>query len=459
MTRHSMRLRVLRALGLLGLVALLPLPGCTHDLLQVTDPDIIPDVNTASGALALKNGVIFRLEQVTAGLGGNGPDNLFIYGGLLADEWRSGDTFVQRNDMDQRLFDPTNTFLAGPLRSLNRVRVEGRTAIDKLRAYAPTPVSNIGLMFALTAFVDNLAGEYYCNGIPLSFPNPDGTFTYGDPVSDDSMFALAVATADSALANRAGADSVRVRQLASIVKARALLNRGQFAAAAAAVADDVTTRFHYDATYSANAGQNEIWNLNTSIKRYSMGDREGGTGLPFASALDPRIPRRIGGRVFDSATPLTAIVQGIWGRFSPVAVARGVEARLIEAEAALKASDVATWLGRLNQLRADTTLLPTPIDTIYRPVAGTKLAPLADPGVDTARVSLLFSERAFWMFSTGHRLGDLRRLVRQYQRPVVTVFPTGSYVKGGLYGNAVSLPIPLDEQNNPQFKQCIDRNP
>src|SRR2546426_11598006 len=81
MTRHLTRLVRLRALGLLGLVALLPLPGCTHDLLQVTDPDIIPDVNTPSGALALKNGVIFRLEQVTAGLGGNGPDNLFIYGG------------------------------------------------------------------------------------------------------------------------------------------------------------------------------------------------------------------------------------------------------------------------------------------------------------------------------------------------------------------------------------------
>src|SRR2546429_4524159 len=50
------------------------------------------------------------------------------------------------------------------------------------------------------------------------------------------LFALAVATADSALANRAGSDSIRVRQLASIVKARALVNRGQFAAAAAAVA-------------------------------------------------------------------------------------------------------------------------------------------------------------------------------------------------------------------------------
>ncbi|PYP22590.1 MAG: hypothetical protein DMD55_19175 [Gemmatimonadetes bacterium] len=454
-----MRLRVLRALGLLGLVALVPLPGCTHDLLQVTDPDIIPDVNTASGALALKNGVIFRLEQVTAGLGGNGPDNLFIYGGLLADEWRSGDTFVQRNDMDQRLFDPTNTFLAGPLRSLNRVRVEGRTAIDKLRAYAPTPVSNVGLMFALTAFVDNLSGEYYCNGIPLSFPNPDGTFSFGDPVSDDSMFALAAATADSALANRAGADSVRVRQLASIVKARALLNRGQFAAAAAAVADDVTTRFRYNATYSVNAGQNEIWNLNTSIKRYSMGDKEGGNGLPFATATDPRIPRKIGGRVFDSATPLTAITEGIWDRYSPVAIATGVEARLIEAEATLKASDAATWLAKLNQLRADPKLLPTPIDTSYRPVAGTTLAPLADPVLDTARVSLLFSERAFWLFSTGHRLGDLRRLVRQYGRPVESVYPTGLYVKGGLYGSAVSLPIPRDEQNNPNFVQCTDQNP
>src|ERR1051326_2339882 len=158
------------------------LPGCSErGILEVTNPDIITDVTSASGALALKNGVILRLEQVTAGLGGNGPDNLFIYGGLLADEWRSGDTFVQRNDMDQRRFDPTNTFLAGPFRSLNRVRVGGQSAINALRTYSPTPASNIGLMFALTAFVENLGGEYYCNGIPLSGVAPDGAIVYGDP--------------------------------------------------------------------------------------------------------------------------------------------------------------------------------------------------------------------------------------------------------------------------------------
>ena len=459
MTRHSTHLGGWRVIGLIGLAALWLLQGCTHDLLQITDPDIIPDVNTPSGALALKNGVILRLEQVTAGLGGNGPDNLFIYGGLLADEWRSGDTFVQRNDMDQRLFDPTNTFLAGPFRSLNRVRVQSQTAIATLRTYSPSPASNIGLMFGLTAFVENLAGEYYCNGIPLSAANPDGTITYGDPISDDSAFALAAATADSALANQSGPDSARVRQLASIVKARTLLNRGQFAAAATAVAG-VATTFHYDATYSANAGQNELWNLNTSIKRYTMGDNEGGNGLPFASALDPRIPRRVGGPVFDSATPLTAILQGIWLRFSSVTIAGGIEARLIEAEAALKAGDNATWLARLNALRANTALYPAaPADTSYKPRPGVVLAALADPGTQAARENLMFSERAFWLFSTGHRLGDLRRLVRQYGRPVESVYPTGLYVKGGLYGSAVSLPIPQDEQNNPKFVQCSDRNP
>src|SRR2546427_11377835 len=122
----------------------------------------------------------FQAEDGIRDLTVTGVQTVLFRSGLLADEWRSGDTFVQRNDMDQRLFDPTNTFLAGPLRSLNRVRGEGRTAIDKLRAYAPTPGSNIGLMFALTAFVDNLAGGDYCNGIPLTGPNPDGTVSYWD---------------------------------------------------------------------------------------------------------------------------------------------------------------------------------------------------------------------------------------------------------------------------------------
>ena len=91
----------------------------------------------------------------------------------------------------------------------------------------------------------------------------------------------------------------------------------------------------------------------------------------------------------------------------------------------------------------------------------TGLTPLVDPGTDAARVDLVFRERAFWMFSTGHRTGDLRRLVRQYGRAANTVFPTGNWHKGGNYGADVTLPVPQAEQNNPNLPSgattCIDR--
>jgi hypothetical protein len=73
-------------------------------------------------------------------------------------------------------------------------------------------------------------------------------------------------------------------------------------------------------------------------------------------------------------------------------------------------------------------------------------------------VDLLFSERAFWMFATGHRLGDMRRLIRQYSRSAEDVFPSGTYLKGGSYGTDVNLPMPQEEGNNPNFAGCLDRN-
>ena len=88
---------------------------------------------------------------------------------------------------------------------------------------------------------------------------------------------------------------------------------------------------------------------------------------------------------------------------------------------------------------------------------------LTDPGSADARVNLLFRERGFWMFSTGHRVGDLRRLVRQYNRAANTVFPTGAWHKGGNYGSDVTVPLPQAEQNNPTVgtgnDACLDRAP
>ncbi len=94
------------------------------------------------------------------------------------------------------------------------------------------------------------------------------------------------------------------------------------------------------------------------------------------------------------------------------------------------------------------------------------MAALANPASATAAIDLLFAERARWLWGTAHRLNDLRRLERAvgvrggYGRPDASVFPTGTYFKNGLtYGTDVNFPIPLDEQNNPNFQQCLDRLP
>ncbi len=472
------RLGIRRLLCVCGLAATLAVQGCINDVLQVTDPDIITDeqldANTAAGAVALHNGTVLRLAQATAGT--QGPDALFEFGGLLTDEWKSGDTFIQRNTMDQRIWDPKNTFHAGPFRAINRVRVQAGAAIAALRQYQPVPASNIARMSAFIAYVEVLAGEHYCNGVPLS-SFVGSQVINGVPLPNDSLFALAAANADSALAtlNAAdsasrGSDSLRVKWLAQVVKGRALLDRRQFAAAAAAVAG-VPDTFHYDVTYSLVTADNQNWALNSNARRYTMGDTEGdpavggAVGLPYVSANDPRLPRAIGTKdpddlIFDTAFPSFVVRQGIWGRSSAIRIVTGVEARLIEAEAALNASapDYATWLAKLNGVR--TTALVSansPIQLGF--TRGAALTGLADPGTDSARVGLTFRERAFWMFGTGHRLGDMRRLLRQYGRAVNSVYPNGAWFKGGAYGDAIQLPIPFDEQNNPNFVQCTDRNP
>src|SRR5207237_9537292 len=111
---------------------------------------------------------------------------------------------------------------------------------------------------------------------------------------------------------------------------------------------------------------------------------------------------------------------------APVTVASGIEARLIEAEAALQTNDPTTWLSKLNDLRA-TAITPA-------------IPALADPGAAT-RVDTLFKERAFWMHLTGHRLGDMRRLIHQYARPDSTVFPWGTTAYGAPFGKATSFPF------------------
>jgi hypothetical protein len=92
------------------------------------------------------------------------------------------------------------------------------------------------------------------------------------------------------------------------------------------------------------------------------------------------------------------------------------------------------------------------------PITPTAMAALPVPATKDAAVSLFFREKAFWQFGRGQRLGDLRRLVRQYGRSADQVFPTGTFHKGGTYSADMNAPIPDSEKSNPKFTGCIDRS-
>ena len=141
-----------------------------------------------------------------------------------------------------------------------------------------------------------------------------------------------------------------------------------------------------------------------------------------------------------------------------------LDARLIEAEAALRANNPAGMITILNALRAADYVFTPSSPTASGTHAGYKytanaLPALVDPGNDPARRALLFREKAFWTFGRGQRLGDMRRLIRDYGLTADQVFPVGHHYRGADYGTDVNLPITQNEKNgNPNYQTlCTDR--
>lgn len=438
----------------------LPVLGCdTDEFLEVEDlevsfPETLNDPNSLPGQYA---GVIGEF-QVAFNVGDAFVPNVANF----TDETRISDTFITRQATDRRDQLPAqsgNTTDAA-YSNLHRARRFARVAAENFALLGSSTDVRIAELKALEGYTYTLLGEGWCGHIPFSNV---ATFRDepGEPLNTQQTFAAAVARFDTALTIQA------TNNLARVGRARALLNNGQYAAAAAAVAA-VPTTYIYFLQHSDNTGRQEngFWNLNISNRRYTVSDREGTNGLPYRSANDVRTPWRDQGRNgFDGVTRLFENLR-YPERGTDIYLADGVEARLIEAEAALQAGDVDAFLTKLNELRANAkTLIPARIEGFNNAInvnvqnfvnAAPALAPLTDPGTRDARVDLLFRERAFWLYTTGHRLGDLRRLIRQYGRPENTVFPIGPYHKGGSYGTDVNFPVPFDEENNPKFQrsQC-----
>jgi starch-binding outer membrane protein, SusD/RagB family len=452
-TRGGGAFGLLPRLPVAALGLALPLAAC-GDILETRDPQVAtPESVAGESALPAVRGAAYSDFQVAYtgwNAAGSVGDGIILISGLMADEYDAPDSFPTRVEVDQRQVENTNATMNAVFQRLQRARVSTERAMNLFGEITPNSVGQAEGA-NLAGFTYLFFGENYCSGVPFSNVPETGPIEFGSPTPRDEMYEIALARFDAALAAAtaapAGAAATAQQNLARVGRGRALINLGRWAEAGAAVAD-VPTAFVFNIeTSEASARQNNgVW-LGTNLQgRYRPADNEGINGLPYRSADDPRVrtePRPTttnNGLGFDNATRMHHQLK-YPTRSSSVPLATGHEARLIQAEAALWAGDATAFLSHINTVRA-----------------AFSLAAATDPGNLDGRVDLLFRERAFTMWQTAHRLGDLRRLVRQYNRPTESVFPTGTFFKGGTYGTDVNFPIPFDEENNPNFSACINRD-
>jgi hypothetical protein len=465
--RYSARARVLTAL-----VGALSLAGCDTDkLLTAPTPDVVlPENITGPSALASAYASVLGDFQV-AYAGGYGTlldnnEGLVQMTGLLTDELLNAETFNTRIEVDRRATNAINGTTLQTFQNAQRSRASADLVASRFRQFLPADPRGAEVQ-AIAAYMYVLLAESYCNGVPTSKVNDDGTFTYTPGQTGTQLLTAAVAKFDSAIvvATAAGTSGSRALNLARIGRGRALLDLGQFANAAAAVAA-VPDAYEYVIEHSENSGRqnNAIYSFNYLENRFSVPNREGTNGIAFRTLNDPRNPLIDYGIGFDESTEQflpTKYAQ----RTSPTPLATGAEARLIEAEAALNASNLPLFVTKINAARAAARTYPATDDPTDPPESSPAPVTLVDVGATTAaQQNFLFQERALTLFLTNHRIGDLRRLVYQYNRNPETVFPTGEYQasnpdkSGTPYGTDVNLPIPQEEANNPLFGgSCINR--
>ena len=482
-----------------ALVAALALGGCDTDKLLEPEPsDVIPPeaLDSPVGLATFRNAGLGDFQVAYSG--SSTLEGVVNYGGLLADELESTDTFPTRDDMDARRIRDDNSNNLAVFSSLARARVSaerGTAQFAKLQQDATTggraTATDTLNFFGQRAELFNLAGytyvffaENYCEGVAFAEVDESGNIIPAAPINRDQTLLRALARFDSAqalagrarptTANPAGVINQTQERLARLGKARAYMHRATsrtsaFMDSALAVLGGqaetlVPTSFEYRIFHSENAGRqnNGVDQFVFRQLRWRVGNRQGGTGLPFRDAYVPGVDVRTAnvanGIGFDGRAHFRTLKYP--ARNSSVVLGGGVEARLIQAEVALNKGDITTFLAKLNGLRANVALNQCPeraAPPCVNPSAA--LAPLADPGTDDGRVNLLFQERAYWLHLTAQRLGDLRRLIRQYGRTPDAVFPsnlsTRRYELGtGNYGTDVSFPIPEQERNNPLFPQA-----
>ncbi len=438
------------------------LSGCS-DITDASLPDgvIGPSTyNNRQGALRLTQAALSELSTAVR--------EYITSSGLMADE-------LVANDPGQVQFDRRELVtrdIPHIVRSYSRLArgivskyVEGETSSWRAK------------LFMYEAYAEIITADGWCSGVPLSTLDFEGDWTYKRGSSTDEIYNSAISHLDSAHLLADGDDSLKAA--VSVLKGRALVALGRYAEASEAV-QSVGNDFRYDMKIAFDFGTGGNYSQTPKyeffVANVSISDNEGGNGLPYRTSNDPRAKSTLlrSKGIGDEASKLNSFFPVKYfttSDSSNFVIASGIEAILIRAEAALNRNSSSQLMDLLNTLRTDSsftvdTLVQSggeiKVDTVWNAGMGgvNGLRPFsAMPSSVEDQRKLLFSERAYWLFLTGTRQGDLRRLIRKYKLDSETVYPTGIYrdmngVSNGMYENATSFSIPVGELANPLFEGC-----
>ena len=429
-----------RRLFLGALVAALASTGCDESIFDVKNPGRIldDDLNTAQGVKSLVTGMSADFSA--------SYDDLSFTTARLSDEIVGSGSYFSTGRYRRGLFDSedSNGFWAGVQRA-RWVAEAGLIRMRNIEGYQFDGNPETARAHLFGGLANRWFGENFCQVIfsqPYDDenPGPAGEIDTGDPMERDAAFRRAIALFERAIQN-AGGDSDIVNAAEGGL-AQVYMGLGDFSNAVAHSAK-VPTDFVFAAAYSSNSGRetSQIWNETHGRHEVSAWMTLAGT----VGAGDPRTPwtdcsaEGSGCPSGNGADGQTIHVrqEKYPTRDDDIPLVKGTEMRLIEAEAALMAGDLAGAMAKINEMRAHHGLDPLESDGTIGSITGGD-----GGGANMTSMSgwdILDRERHLTLWLEGRRLWDLHR----WDHPHLD--GGGVVYEATVARRASCMPISLDE--------------
>ena len=423
-----------------ALVAAVATTGCDESIFDVKNPGRIldDDLNTAQGVSSLVTGMSADFSA--------SYDDLSFTTARLSDEIVGSGSYFSTGRYRRGLFDSedSNGFWAGVQRA-RWVSEAGLIRMRNIEGYQFDGNPETARAHLFGGLANRWFGENFCQVIfsqPYDDenPGPGGEIDTGDAMERDAAFRRAIALLERAIQNASG-DS-EIVNAAEGGLAQVYMGLGDFSNAVAHSAK-VPTDFVFAAAYSSNSGRetSQIWNETHGRHEVSAWMTLAGT----VGAGDPRTPWT-DCSAEGSGCPSGNGADGQTIHFrqdkyptrdDDIPLVKGTEMRLIEAEAALMAGDLAGAMAKINEMRAHHGLDPLESDGTIGSITGGD-----GGGANMTSMSgwdILDRERHLTLWLEGRRLWDLHR----WDHPHLD--GGGVVYEATVARRASCMPISLDE--------------